>query len=113
MPQDAKEAIDSEMEKLSGLAKESQEYQITRNYLDWLTVLPWGLHSVDTLSLRKAGDAHFGAPGLSTSVIHFRHCLSPMSWPPGFLARRIHSIDDSFMTHTEFDSRYVSMVFDV
>merc|ERR1719359_338510 len=54
VPQDAKEAIDSEMEKLSGLAKESQEYQITRNYLDWLTVLPWGVHSEDTLSLQKA-----------------------------------------------------------
>jgi drug/metabolite transporter (DMT)-like permease len=54
VPQDAKEAIDSEMEKFSGLAKESQEYQITRNYLDWLTVLPWGVHTEDTLSLRKA-----------------------------------------------------------
>jgi len=48
------EAIDSEMEKFSNLAKESQEYQITRSYLDWLTVLPWGVYDKDTLSLRKA-----------------------------------------------------------
>lgn len=54
VPEDAKEAIDSEVEKFGGLAKESQEYQITRNYLDWLTVLPWGVHTEDTLSLRKA-----------------------------------------------------------
>jgi len=54
VPKEAKEVIDSEMEKLSSLAKESQEYQVTRNYLDWLTLLPWGIHSEETLSLLKA-----------------------------------------------------------
>lgn len=54
VPKDAKEAIDGELEKFATLVKESQEYQITRNYLDWLTVLPWGIHSEDTLSLAKA-----------------------------------------------------------
>jgi len=54
VPKDAREAIDAELEKFMTLAKESQEYQTTRNYLDWLTMLPWCTHSVDTLSLRKA-----------------------------------------------------------
>jgi len=54
VPKEAKEAIDNEMEKFSGLAKESQEFQMTRNYLDWLTKLPWGVHSQDVLSLEKA-----------------------------------------------------------
>ena len=51
VPQEAKEAIESEMEKFSGLSKESQEYQITRNYLDWLTALPWGVHTEDVLCI--------------------------------------------------------------
>lgn len=54
LPKEAQEAIDSEMEKFASLAKESSEYQITRNYLDWLTMLPWGKLSKDTLRLQKA-----------------------------------------------------------
>jgi len=64
VPKDAKEAIDNEMEKFAGLAKESQEYQTTRNYLDWLTVLPWGVHSTDVMNLQKAREIldrdHYG-----------------------------------------------------
>jgi len=73
VPTDAKEAIDSEVEKFSGLAKESQEYQITRNYLDWLTVLPWGVHTKDTLSLRKARDIldrdHYGLTDIKQRIL--------------------------------------------
>lgn len=54
VPKEAKECIDNEMEKFAGLAKESQEYQMTRNYLDWLTILPWGVHSTDVMNLQKA-----------------------------------------------------------
>ncbi|CAK0805383.1 unnamed protein product [Prorocentrum cordatum] len=46
LPKEAKEAIDTEMEKFSNLAKESQEYQMTRNYLDWLTMDHHGLKEV-------------------------------------------------------------------
>mmetsp|Transcript_165664 Transcript_165664/g.531826 ORF Transcript_165664/g.531826 Transcript_165664/m.531826 type:complete len:1024 (+) Transcript_165664:75-3146(+) len=54
VPKEVQESIEQEMEKFSNLAKESQEYQTTRNYLDWLTMMPWGAHSEDTLSLIKA-----------------------------------------------------------
>mmetsp|Transcript_13380 Transcript_13380/g.29240 ORF Transcript_13380/g.29240 Transcript_13380/m.29240 type:complete len:1023 (-) Transcript_13380:235-3303(-) len=64
VPKDVQEAIDQEMEKFANLAKESQEYQMTRNYLEWLTQMPWGAHTTDTLSLSKAREIldrdHYG-----------------------------------------------------
>lgn len=75
VPKDAQEAINSELEKLANLAKESQEYQMTRNYLDWLTVLPWGHHSSDTLSLTKAKAIldrdHYGLNEVKERILEF------------------------------------------
>jgi len=73
VPKDAQEAIDSEMDKFSGLAKESQEYQMTRNYLDWLTLTPWGAYRNDTLSLLKAGEIldrdHYGLSDVKERIL--------------------------------------------
>ncbi|SDM23166.1 ATP dependent PIM1 peptidase. Serine peptidase. MEROPS family S16 [Modicisalibacter muralis] len=46
--------IDDELDKLSVLETGSPEYGTTRNYLDWLTSLPWGLTSDDQLDLKHA-----------------------------------------------------------
>jgi len=70
---DVQEAIDSEMEKFSSLAKESQEYQMTRNYLDWLTLTPWSVYSKDTLSLLKAREVldrdHYGLADVKERIL--------------------------------------------
>lgn len=36
------QVIDEELNKLQGLESSSSEFNVTRNYLDWLTSLPWG-----------------------------------------------------------------------
>jgi ATP-dependent Lon protease len=54
MPEQARERIDEELEKLGMLESGSPEYAVTRNYLDTLTALPWGVHSKDKLDLREA-----------------------------------------------------------
>lgn len=54
IPKEADDIIKSELEKFAGLQKQSQEYQLTQNYLDWLTCLPWGIRSKDMLNLSKA-----------------------------------------------------------
>ena len=54
MPNGAKARIDEEMEKLSVLEVGSPEYTVTRNYLDWLTSLPWNRFTKDNLSLEHA-----------------------------------------------------------
>ncbi len=45
VPKLAKAAIDEELEKLEALEKNSSEFNVTRNYLEWLTSLPWGVTS--------------------------------------------------------------------
>ncbi len=54
VPEQAQKRIDEELEKLAILESGSPEYGVTRNYLDWLTNLPWGVHSKDKLDLNRA-----------------------------------------------------------
>ncbi len=54
LPEAAQKRIDEEMQKFSVLETGSPEYATTRNYLDWLTVLPWGKHTKDQLNLKQA-----------------------------------------------------------
>jgi len=54
VPDHAKVRIDEEMNKLTILETGSPEYAVTRNYLDIVSTLPWGICSVDNLSLRNA-----------------------------------------------------------
>jgi len=54
VPEPIQARIDEELEKLSLLETGSPEYAVTRNYLDWLTLLPWGKHTADALDLEAA-----------------------------------------------------------
>jgi len=54
IPEAAQKRIDEEMDKMSMLEVGSPEYAITRNYLDWLTLMPWGKFSKDKLDLKDA-----------------------------------------------------------
>ena len=47
------QTIEEELEKLSALEKNSQEFNGTRNYLDWLTSLPWGKTSPENFDLKR------------------------------------------------------------
>ncbi len=48
------ERFEEELHKLSVLETGSPEYGVTRNYLDWLTQVPWGVSSEDQLDLKHA-----------------------------------------------------------
>lgn len=71
----AQERVDEEMEKLAMLETGSPEYAVTRNYLDWITLLPWGKHSEDKLDLdfaRKALDRdHYGLDDVKDRILEF------------------------------------------
>lgn len=60
----AKAAIDEELEKLEALEKNSSEFNVTRNYLEWLTSLPWGIVTPENYDLKRAKDIldedHYG-----------------------------------------------------
>ncbi|HFD86112.1 MAG TPA: endopeptidase La, partial [Gammaproteobacteria bacterium] len=46
--------VDDELQKMSVLEPGSPEFAVTRNYLDWITRLPWGIYSEDAFDLKKA-----------------------------------------------------------
>ena len=54
LTEEAGKRIEEELEKLSMLERGSAEYNVTRGYLDWLTGLPWGIHTDDRIDLARA-----------------------------------------------------------
>ncbi len=75
LPPEAKERIDEEMEKLSLIEPTSPEYTVTRNYLDWLTALPWGVHTDDRFDIAKAqrilDHDHYGLQDVKERILEF------------------------------------------
>ncbi len=75
LPIETQRTVDEELEKLKLLEPASPEYTVTRNYLDWLTVLPWGKFSRDSYDLEKARRVldrdHFGLPDVKERILEF------------------------------------------
>lgn len=75
MPDGARTRIDDEMEKLSVLEVGSPEYTVTRNYLDWLTSLPWNKFTKDNLDLEHAeqilNQDHEGLSEVKERILEF------------------------------------------
>ena len=75
LPVETQRTVDEELEKLRLLEPASPEYTVTRNYLDWLTVLPWGKFSRDSYDLEKARRVldrdHFGLPDVKERILEF------------------------------------------
>lgn len=67
--------FDDELHKLSVLETGSPEYGVTRNYLDWLTSVPWGQYSDDNLDLQHARDIleahHSGLDDVKDRIVEF------------------------------------------
>ncbi len=64
-----------EIHKLSMLDPSSPEYGVSRNYLDWLTSLPWGKFGKDRLNLKLASRAlsrhHSGLEDVKDRILEF------------------------------------------
>ncbi|MGH8670927.1 MAG: endopeptidase La [Burkholderiales bacterium] len=75
LPEATKIRIDEEMRKLSVLETGSPEYAVTRNYLDWLSALPWGIFSEDKINLSRAREIldhdHYGLEDVKQRIIEF------------------------------------------
>jgi len=75
VPEAANRRIEDEMQKLSILESGSPEYAVTRNYLDWMTALPWGKVSRDNLDLKHAREIldrdHDGLEDVKQRIIEF------------------------------------------
>ncbi|MBN8524403.1 MAG: endopeptidase La [Planctomycetes bacterium] len=75
IPQETRQVIDEELRKLQLLDPASSEYAVVRTRLEWLTDMPWGVRTedtLDTISLRKGLDAdHFGLEDVKDRVVEF------------------------------------------
>ncbi|RMH16567.1 MAG: endopeptidase La [Gammaproteobacteria bacterium] len=72
---EAAQRVDQEMNKLSMLELGSPEYAVTRNYLDWVTQLPWGHQVRDKLGLQRArrilNEDHYGLDDVKDRITEF------------------------------------------
>ncbi|MCK5803611.1 MAG: endopeptidase La [Lentisphaeria bacterium] len=75
LPEEARDRIEEELEKLKLLSPQSPEFAVSRNYLDWLTKLPWGTHTEDKLDIRKARRKldrdHYGLDDVKKRILEF------------------------------------------
>ncbi len=70
-----KEVIDEEINKLKFLDNHSSEFNVTRNYLDWLTSIPWGVSSEENLDILRASNIlnedHYGLDDVKKRILEF------------------------------------------
>lgn len=75
VPEQAQKKIDEELHKLSLLETGSPEYGVTRNYLDWVTQIPWGVYSQDNFDLKRARAVldkhHSGLEDVKDRILEF------------------------------------------
>nr|CAH7743132.1 unnamed protein product [Callosobruchus chinensis] len=75
LPQAVSSVIDEELNKLGFLESHSSEFNVTRNYLDWLTSLPWGVQSEENLNLQRASEIldqdHYGMDDIKRRILEF------------------------------------------
>jgi ATP-dependent Lon protease len=73
--EEAQKAVEEEMEKLQLIEPSSPEYNVSRNYLDWLTILPWGRFSKDSYNLDRARKVldrdHYGLKDVKDRILEF------------------------------------------
>ena len=75
MPKLAKEKCLSELKKLKSMSPMSAEATVVRNYLDWMTELPWSAKSKINTDLKNAqkilDEDHYGLEKVKERIIEF------------------------------------------
>lgn len=75
VPKHVMDVVDEELSKLGLLDNHSSEFNVTRNYLDWLTSIPWGKQSDENLDLARARavleEDHYGMDDVKKRILEF------------------------------------------
>lgn len=75
VPKHVMDVIEEELTKLNFLENSSSEFNVTRNYLDWLTLMPWGVRSEENLDIDRASDIldndHYGMEDIKKRILEF------------------------------------------
>ncbi|RCI13825.1 hypothetical protein L249_8066 [Ophiocordyceps polyrhachis-furcata BCC 54312] len=75
MPDAVRKVFDEELNKLSHLETAASEFNVTRNYLDWLTQVPWGQRSAENFAIAHAvkvlDEDHYGLKDVKDRILEF------------------------------------------
>ncbi|VVA96613.1 unnamed protein product [Arabis nemorensis] len=75
IPKHVLKVIEEELKKLELLDTESGNFDVTNNYLDWLTVLPWGNFSDENFDVLRAekvlDEDHYGLSDVKERILEF------------------------------------------
>ncbi|KAI4310927.1 hypothetical protein MLD38_035870 [Melastoma candidum] len=75
IPAHVMQVIEEELTKLQLLEASSSEFNVTRNYLDWLTALPWGNYSDENFDVLRAqqilDEDHYGLTDVKERILEF------------------------------------------
>lgn len=75
LPKETREKAQKELTRLSRMAAGSPEATVSRNYLDWIVELPWGVYTKDNLDLDHArevlDEGHYGLEKVKDRIIEF------------------------------------------
>ncbi|KFY32930.1 hypothetical protein V495_08596 [Pseudogymnoascus sp. VKM F-4514 (FW-929)] len=75
MPEAVKKVFDEELNKLAHLEPAASEFNVTRNYLDWLTQIPWGQRSAENFGIKNAmtvlDEDHYGLKDVKDRILEF------------------------------------------
>ncbi|RIA89301.1 Lon protease C-terminal proteolytic domain-containing protein [Glomus cerebriforme] len=75
MPEGVKKVFEEEINKLAHLEPAASEFNVTRNYLDWLTQVPWGLRSPENYNIKHAvkvlDEDHYGLQDVKDRILEF------------------------------------------
>ncbi len=67
--------MNEELEKLKLLEPASPEYHVCHTYLDWLTILPWGVFTKDSNDIRRSerilNRDHYGLDDVKERILEF------------------------------------------
>ncbi|KAJ3473029.1 hypothetical protein NLG97_g10560 [Lecanicillium saksenae] len=75
MPDAVRKVFDEEVNKLAHLETAASEFNVTRNYLDWLTQIPWGQRSAENFGIPNAvkvlDEDHYGLQDVKDRILEF------------------------------------------
>ena len=75
MPEAVKKVFEEELNKLAHLEPAASEFNVTRNYLDWITQVPWGQRSAENFGIKNAmtvlDEDHYGLKDVKDRILEF------------------------------------------
>ena len=75
LSEEAQKVVNEELEKLKTLNAQSPEFGVTRNYLELIAELPWGIYSDDNQDIKQARSIldhdHYGLKDVKELILEF------------------------------------------